>query len=267
MRRCKSVGMLMMVMFLMVGCGAKGEVIDALVAGLQTLGYEIVTDTRAQRDVFEGTLTILTAGAEKLYVYWYPTAPMAEEDATRISKDGLTYTKALKSQVQSTTISWVDTPYFFRKENIIILYVGSDKGIITTLEGLYGLPFAGGIMEDVPVTLGAREATATEVTLSFTYEGEDQTVECTTADWYCIESKVNGRWQALPTIMADVAWSNDTISLSATDPTELVVNWEDLYGVLKTDQYRISKEVFQERGTEFLRHMVYAVFEVVNRYE
>src|SRR5690606_7822658 len=44
----------------------------------------------------------------------------------------------------TTIVEWVDTPHFYRQENVIVLYVGSDPATLALLQAVIDAPFAGG---------------------------------------------------------------------------------------------------------------------------
>lgn len=62
-----------------------------------------------------------------------------EKDASYVSPDGFSY----KTGFKNVSISWISKPHFFKRDNIIVLYVGEDKDIINHLENLLGKQFAG----------------------------------------------------------------------------------------------------------------------------
>lgn len=64
----------------------------------------------------------------------------ADEDAGRISADGRS--AALPGGRVSTTFG--GTPHFYRRERVIVLYVGDDGAVLTLLRELLGPQFAGG---------------------------------------------------------------------------------------------------------------------------
>lgn len=41
-------------------------------------------------------------------------------------------------------LEWKDVPHFYRQNNLILQYVGTDETILNLLTELYGEPFAGG---------------------------------------------------------------------------------------------------------------------------
>ncbi len=58
----------------------------------------------------------------------------AAEDAAQIEPDG---------NPKTMRISWIAPPHFFRKERVIVLYVGSDSTVLALLTELLGPQFAG----------------------------------------------------------------------------------------------------------------------------
>lgn len=58
----------------------------------------------------------------------------AQADADQIQPDG---------QPKTARVTWSGPPHFFRKERLIVLYVGSDPRLLQTLIDLLGPQFAG----------------------------------------------------------------------------------------------------------------------------
>ncbi len=58
----------------------------------------------------------------------------AEEDAQQIGPDG---------NPRTSMITWIAPPHFFRKERVIVLYVGNDAAVIKLLTDALGPQFGG----------------------------------------------------------------------------------------------------------------------------
>lgn len=58
----------------------------------------------------------------------------AEEDAQQIGPDG---------NPRTSMITWVAPPHFFRKERLIVLYIGDDPAVVRLLTAALGPQFAG----------------------------------------------------------------------------------------------------------------------------
>jgi len=70
-----------------------------------------------------------------VHVFEYATVSAADAEAARVSADG--------SSIGNTQVLWVSTPHFFRRDRLIVLYVGTDDRIIQMLASLLGPQFAG----------------------------------------------------------------------------------------------------------------------------
>ena len=62
-------------------------------------------------------------------------AAAAEADANGIGPDG---------NPRTAMISWIEPPHFFRKERVLVLYIGSDAMVLKALQDVLGPQFAGG---------------------------------------------------------------------------------------------------------------------------
>lgn len=99
-----------------------------------------VTESDTKKDILEGERKWLTINqTENIAIYIYGNNQLMEEDAGRLSKEGSKY----NTGKQATFISWSNVPHFYKKGNLIVLYVGEDLEIINSLEEILGLPFAG----------------------------------------------------------------------------------------------------------------------------
>jgi hypothetical protein len=86
-----------------------------------------------------GTAVRLSGGAvttpADLQLFEYGSASAAGADAKQIRPDG--------SGTATTQISWVAPPHFFLKGRVMVLYVGNDRAVLSLLQSLLGLQFAG----------------------------------------------------------------------------------------------------------------------------
>jgi len=74
-------------------------------------------------------------GAE-VTVFAYSSADRAAADAAKVSPTG--------SSIGQTQISWLDTPHFYKRDRLIVLYVGHSADLLKVLEAVLGPPFAAG---------------------------------------------------------------------------------------------------------------------------
>jgi hypothetical protein len=94
----------------------------------------LVTDMRSAR---------LSAPAE-LTSFWYDDTdlgadarPIVEADARKFAPDG-----SLRDPSQR--IYYRGTPHLYRRERVLVIYAGDDRGMLGVLDRLFGRQFAGG---------------------------------------------------------------------------------------------------------------------------
>jgi len=72
---------------------------------------------------------------EDVQVFQYSSAGAMEAQAARISRDGMA--------VGTSKIHWLGPPHFFKKEKLLVLYIGDEAKTLKTLETALGRQFAG----------------------------------------------------------------------------------------------------------------------------
>lgn len=70
----------------------------------------------------------------ELQAFNYADAKSASDDANQIEPSG---------SPRTMQINWIAPPHFFRKERVLVIYVGSDANALGLLTELLGAPFAG----------------------------------------------------------------------------------------------------------------------------
>ena len=111
---------------------------DELVRALRSQSMTVVSRGRAPRDAFpflSVRATRLIVNGDDVHVFEYATVDGAARDAATISPAG--------SPIGSSQIAWMAPPRFYRKDRVIVLYVGTNVGIAQALEAALGPPFAG----------------------------------------------------------------------------------------------------------------------------
>jgi len=72
---------------------------------------------------------------EDVQVFQYANAAAAAAEAAPISRDGRT--------VGTRKVHWIGSPHFFKKEKLLVLYVGDNAKVLGSLEAALGQQFAG----------------------------------------------------------------------------------------------------------------------------
>jgi len=123
--------------FPLAGCAAPpGSQTDKLITDLRAAGAEVTTGGTVQQPFFSVEARILKVNGEEVQVFEYPYASTADAQAVRVSNTG--------STIGTSMISWVNTPHFFKKGGLIVLYVGRTQSTLDVLRSVLGEQFAGG---------------------------------------------------------------------------------------------------------------------------
>ena len=110
-----------------------------LITSLEKADFNVITED-VEKSILQGQRKWLTIKEnENISVYLYESNEKMEEDSSYIDEGGTSYDNGKSA----TKISWVSYPHFFKKDNIIVLYVGEDLEIINALKEIVGLQFAG----------------------------------------------------------------------------------------------------------------------------
>lgn len=106
---------------------------------LKELHFQIEAED-VDADILQGKRKWLTVNKEEhLTVYLYESSEKMEEDASYLDSGGSSYTNGKNSM----KISWASLPHFYKKDNMIVLYVGENADITHALEEILGTQFAG----------------------------------------------------------------------------------------------------------------------------
>lgn len=108
----------------------------ALVADLQAAGATVTQSGEVvSQSFFAINGEIITVDGETVQVFEYPDAAAASADASQVAPDG--------GSVGNSIMSWIAPPHFYLKDRVLVLYVGLNLGVITTLDSVLGIQFAG----------------------------------------------------------------------------------------------------------------------------
>ena len=112
---------------------------EAFFAALRLQGA-IVTPgeilSRESNPFFQVQAQVVEVNTGTVNVFEYPDAAAARQDAAKVSLDG--------STVGNTKILWIGPPHFYRKDRIIVIYVGHEVTVTKPLDTVLGIPFAVG---------------------------------------------------------------------------------------------------------------------------
>lgn len=107
-----------------------------LMADLRARGATVGRGGTVSQPFFSTKGRIITVNRIDVQVFEYANASLAETEAKRISPSG--------TGTGTSMVSWIATPHFYRRGNLIALYVGDDASVIEALTAVLGQQFAGG---------------------------------------------------------------------------------------------------------------------------
>ena len=108
----------------------------SLITQLRAQGVTAKRGRAVSQPFFSVKGQAILINGESVQIFVYPSTQVAESDASRVSPSG--------TSVGTSMVSWVAPPHFYRKDNLIGLYVGKTAMITQALEGALGPQFAGG---------------------------------------------------------------------------------------------------------------------------
>ncbi|MCL7474864.1 MAG: hypothetical protein SCH39_03645 [Methanosarcinales archaeon] len=106
----------------------------SLINHLKSEDIEIKTLGISRQPFFSVKSMNLTLNGELVYVFDYSNVTAARNDMALVSPDA--------QFINNTRMRWTGTPHFFNSEEIIVLYIGDNRKIITALESGMGVQFA-----------------------------------------------------------------------------------------------------------------------------
>ena len=116
----------------------RGLTAGALAGQLQQQGLSVSNGGTMSRDVFPFfavPATRLIVNGNDVQVFEFGSTSLAESEAAKVAPSG--------SPIGTSQISWIAPPRFYRKDRLIVLYVGSQTDIIQALMAVLGAPFVG----------------------------------------------------------------------------------------------------------------------------
>ena len=107
----------------------------SLIKSLRASGAGATAVGEVDQPFFSITGMMIKVHAEDVQVFQYADAAAADADAAPISRDG--------RAVGTRNIHWIGSPHFYKKERLLVLYVGDNDKVLRSLEAALGQQFAG----------------------------------------------------------------------------------------------------------------------------
>ena len=107
-----------------------------LIADLRAADTTVSPSGEITQPFFTVKGQVITVNGGDVQVFEYVTVEAADAEAAQVSPDG--------TSIGTSIVLWVATPHFYKRGQVIVLYVGDDADVINPLKAVLGEQFAGG---------------------------------------------------------------------------------------------------------------------------
>ena len=121
-----------------------GEILDykKFLALMEANGFVLEDEKPEENNWFSVSGKLIVIDGEPLYVYEYESSTAMEKDSKYVDSSGFSINNT--DEGRCAQIDWVATPHWFKKDLLIVLYVGENERMIGFLKETFGNVFAGG---------------------------------------------------------------------------------------------------------------------------
>jgi hypothetical protein len=112
-----------------------GPATQTLADDFRAAGANVAAGIRLTQPFFSVGGIVLTVNGEDLQVFEYPDEATVQADADAISPDA--------NIINDEELAWIAPPHFYRRGNLMILYIGDDPATLRLTEQVVGEQFAG----------------------------------------------------------------------------------------------------------------------------
>lgn len=102
---------------------------------LRAAGLKVEDAGRVEQPFFGVPAHVFTVEGNDVQVYEFAGAAAAGKAAAQVAPNG--------GSIGTTMLSWMAPPHFFRKDRLIVNYIGTSETTLTALRNLLGPQFAG----------------------------------------------------------------------------------------------------------------------------
>ena len=107
----------------------------SLAASLRAAGASVRPGAKVDQPFFPVRGRLIEIHGEDVQVFQFADAAAGNAQAARISPTGTT--------IGTTKVQWIGPPHFYRKDRLLVLYVGDSERVLKALETVLGPQFAG----------------------------------------------------------------------------------------------------------------------------
>ena len=107
----------------------------SLIDYFRATGVKVQAEGEVEQPFLSVSGKMINIRGEDVQVFQYSSAVAMEAQAARISRNGMT--------VETRKIHWLGPPHFFKKEKLLVLYIGDESETLKALKAALGRQFAG----------------------------------------------------------------------------------------------------------------------------
>jgi hypothetical protein len=108
---------------------------SSVAAALRAAGLTVEDAGIVEQPFFTGRAHVYVVEGD-VQVYEFASADAAQQSAAQVSPTG--------GSIGTQQMSWMAPPHFFRKQQLVVIYLGSSPKVLAELQNLMGAQFAGG---------------------------------------------------------------------------------------------------------------------------
>ena len=121
------------------------------------------------------------------------------------------------------------------------------------------------VQYDWGITLKAENVTSSGLTLVCSQSGGENVAQLETGSFFVVQKKNKSKWKDVDYIVKEdeFGWTMEAWEIPKENTSKWDVNWEWLYGKLRSGDYRIGKKFTNFRGTgDFDNMIIYTDFSI-----
>ena len=107
----------------------------SLVANLRAADARVEPGGKIDQPFLSVKGRLIKVNGEEVQVFQYRNAVQTDAQAALVSRNGRT--------VGTTKVHWLGPPHFYKREKLLVLYIGGNDQVLKVLEATLGRQFAG----------------------------------------------------------------------------------------------------------------------------
>jgi hypothetical protein len=128
---------LLLPLLLLFACAAASSDadFDSLVKSLRAAKIPVEREEEVEQPFFSVKAKVILLYGDPVQIFEYPSSARADAEATLVSSNGRT--------VGTAKPLWIAPPHFYKKDKLLVLYLGRNEKVLQALEAQLGRQFAG----------------------------------------------------------------------------------------------------------------------------